>query len=176
METIIPYASFLFFVLISLVYLIFSLLFLHSIIRGAPYVPVQKHTLEKMIELADIKPGQKAVDLGSGDGRIVIALAKAGAIAYGYEINPILVWWTRRKIVKEGLAGKAFAFRKNIWDEDFSSFDVVTLFGIRKIMKDLSAKLEKELKPGVKIVSYGFAFPDRQYIRKEEGVFLYEKK
>lgn len=176
MEIIIPYASFLFFVLISLVYFIFSLLFLHSIIRGAPYVPVQRRTLKKMIELADIKSGQKAVDLGSGDGRIVIALAKAGAVAYGYEINPILVWWTKRKIKKEGLEGKAFVFQKNIWDENFSSFDIVTLFGIRKIMKDLSVKLEKELKPGAKIISYGFSFPDRQYIRKEEGVFLYEKK
>lgn len=168
--------SLLFFGLASLGYLIFSVLFLQSIVKGAPYVPVQARTLKKMIELADVKPGQKAVDLGSGDGKIVIALAKAGAIAYGYEINPVLVWWTKRRIKSEGLAGKAFVFRKSLWDADISSFDIVTLFGIRKIMKELGEKLDKELKPGAKIVSYGFSFPDKEYIKKEEGVFLYEKK
>lgn len=139
-------------------------------------MPILKYGLDKMIEFADIKPGQKAVDLGSGDGRIMIALAKAGAIVHGYEVNPLLVLWTRRKIKKEGLEGKAFAHLKSFWNEDLSSYDVVTLFGVRKIMARLEEKLDKELKPGAKIISFGFSFPGWQYLKKEQATFLYEKK
>lgn len=173
---LIIFMSLLLFVIVAIGFLIFSIMFLQSIIKGAPYIPIRDRALKKMIEFADIKPGQKAVDLGSGDGRIVIALANAGAIAYGYEINPILVWWTKYRIKKEGLEGKAFVYRKSFWNEDFSSFDIVTLFGIRKIMKELEGKLDKELKPGAKIMSFGFSFPDWTPIKKEEAVFLYKKK
>lgn len=168
--------SFMLFIIVAIGFLIFSILFLQSIVKGAPYVPVQSKTLKKIIEFAAVKPGQKAVDLGSGDGRIVIALARAGAVACGYEINPILVWWTRRKIEKEGLAGKAFVYRKSFWGEDLSSFDAVTIFGIKRIMGELGEKLKKELKSNAKVVSYGFAIPGWQYAKKEEGVFLYEKR
>lgn len=157
-------------------YFIFTFLFVYALLFGAPYVPIPKYGLDKMIEYANIKPGQKAVDLGSGDGRIMIALAKAGAIVYGYEINPVLVWWTRRKIKKEGLEGKANVYLKSFWNEDLSKYDIVTLFGVRKIMKRLEEKLDKELKPGAKIISFGFSFPDWQYLKKEQATFLYEKK
>lgn len=168
--------SFILFLLASFGFFIFSVLFFQSIIKGAPYVPIKNRALKKMIELAAVKPGQFAADLGSGDGRIIVALARAGAIAYGYEINPILVWWSRRKIKKENLAGKAFICQKSFWDEDLSGFNVIALFGIRKIMKELGEKLDRELKPGAKVISYGFSFPDWQYSKKEEAVFLYEKK
>lgn len=157
-------------------YFIFTFLFVYALFFGAPYVSIPKNGLDKMIEFAAIKPGQKAVDLGSGDGRIMIAMAKAGAIVHGYEINPVLVWWTRRKIEKEGLEGKAFVYLKSFWNEDLSSFDVVTLFGVRKIMRRLQDKLDKELKPGAKIISFGFSFPDWQIVKKEQATFLYEKK
>lgn len=157
-------------------YFIFTFLFVYALLFGAPYVPIPKYGLDKIIEYANIKSGQKTVDLGSGDGRIMIAMAKAGAIVYGYEINPLLVWWTKRKIKKEGLEGKAFVYLKSFWNEDLSSFDVVILFGVRKIMKRLEEKLDKELKPGAKIISFGFSFPDWQVVKKEQATFLYEKK
>lgn len=157
-------------------YFIFTFLFVYALYFGAPYVPIPKYGLDKMVEYADIKPGQRAVDLGSGDGKIMIALAKAGAIVYGYEINPVLVWWTRRKIKKEGLEGKAFVYLKSFWDANLSLFDVVTLFGVRKIMGRLQEKLDKELKPGAKIISFGFSFNGWQYLKKEQATFLYEKK
>lgn len=162
--------------LFAFCYFIFTFLFVYALFFGAPYVPIPKYGLDKIIEYADIKPGQKAVDLGSGDGRIIIAMARAGAIAHGYEINPVLVWWTRRKIKKEGLEGKATVYLKSFWNEDLSKYDVVTLFGVRKIMKRLEEKLDKELKPGAKIISFGFSFPDWQYLKKEQATFLYEKK
>lgn len=162
--------------LFAFCYFIFTFLFVYALFFGAPYVPIPKYGLDKIIEYAEIKPGQKAVDLGSGDGRIMIAMAKAGAIVHGYEINPLLVWWTKRKIKKEGLEGKATVYLKSFWNEDLSSYDVVTLFGVRKIMDRLQAKLDKELKPGAKIISFGFSFSGWQYLKKEQATFLYEKK
>lgn len=176
MNLIISYMIISFFFLIDFLILVFGLFFFLAIIKGAPYVPVKRKALSKIIAFADIKPGQKAADIGSGDGRIVIALAKAGAIACGYEINPVLVWWSRREIRKAGLSDKAFIYFRNLWSEDFSPFDVVAIFGIPRIMKKLGEKLDKELKPGAKIISYGFSFPDWQPIKKEDEVFLYEKK
>lgn len=164
------------FLLLDIFVLILGLGFLIAIIKGAPYVPARRKAVEKMIEFADIKPGQKAVDIGSGDGRVVIALARAGAIAYGYEINPLLVWWSRWQIKRAGLEKKAFVYVKNIWSQDFSEFDIVIIFGLPRIMKEMGQKLDRELKPGAKIISNAFHFPDWQPVKKEEGVFLYEKK
>lgn len=70
---------------------------------NAPYAPSVKNRLDAMLDLANIQPGDKAVDLGSGDGRVVIAMAQAGAEAHGYEINPWLVLWSRYAIRRAGL-------------------------------------------------------------------------
>ena len=142
---------------------------------GAVYLPTKKEAVEKMIELAKIKPGEKAVDLGAGDGRLVIALAKADIEAHGYEINPILILLAKINIYKAGLKGKAFIHFKNFWQEDLSRFDIVVVFGIGHIMEKLEKKLDKELKKGARVVSNSFTFPNWRLSKKENGVFLYEK-
>lgn len=152
-----------------------ALLLLIPIISGAPWVPTRNEIIQKMVLLADIKPGEKTVDLGSGDGRIVIAFAKAGAEAHGFEINPLLVWFSQYKIKKAGLKNKAFIHLKDFWGKDFSSFKIVTLFGISYIMPRLEKKLQKELLSGSKIVSYAFEFPKWQPSTKENGIYLYKK-
>ena len=143
-------------------------------LRGAFFAASEKKEVGKMIFLSGVKPGDKAVDLGSGDGRLVIALAKAGAEAHGYEINPVLVWWSRREIKKAGLSDKAFIHRNNFWNMSFSKFNVVAVFGIGYMMKKLEAKLKKELKPGSRVVSNYFIFPNWQYSKKEDNIYLYE--
>ena len=152
------------------IFAIFPILF-----KGAIYLPTQKRTVKKMIELASIKPGEVAVDLGSGDGRLVIALARAGAEAHGYEINPLLVLLAKWNIRKAGMKGKAFVYFKNLWKEDFSRFDIVTIFGIGYAMKSLEQKLKKELKTGARVVSNAFPFPNWQHEKKEDTAFLYRK-
>jgi 16S rRNA A1518/A1519 N6-dimethyltransferase RsmA/KsgA/DIM1 with predicted DNA glycosylase/AP lyase activity len=67
---------------------------------GAVFAQTQQSSIHKIITLANPKPGQKAVDVGSGDGRLVIALAKSGVQAHGYEINPWLVLVSRLNIKK----------------------------------------------------------------------------
>jgi len=144
--------------------------------KGAVFVPTNRKTIERMIDLANVKAGVRAADIGSGDGRLVIALAKAGAEAHGYEIHPLLVWLSKRNISKAGLAGKAFVHRKSFWDEDLSKFDIVTVYGVPKIMEKLEEKLKKELKTDARIISNKYTFPTWSLSKKEDNVYLYEQK
>ncbi|MBI5152062.1 class I SAM-dependent methyltransferase, partial [Candidatus Peregrinibacteria bacterium] len=119
---------------------------------------------------------EKVVDLGSGDGRVVIAFARKGIEAHGYEINPILVWLSRKNIKKAGLKKKAFIHTKNFWTNNFSKFDIVVIYGISHIMRMLERKLQKELKPGSRVICCIFPFRKWQCAKKDEGVYLYVKK
>lgn len=159
-----------------LVAALLALIFIWPVLyRGAPFVATPSATVQKMIRLADIKPGEKAVDLGSGDGRLAIALAKAGAEAHGYEVNPLLVFWSRRKIKRAGLKKRAFIHWRSFWNEDLSSFDVVVLYGVSLMMRRLEKKLEGEVKDGTRVVSYAFDFPDWEPEKKENGIYFYQK-
>lgn len=149
---------------------------LPTLFLGAFFASSKQRIVETMILLSDIKSGDKAIDLGSGDGRLVIALAKGGIEAHGYEINPFLVWLSKKNIKHAGLTDKAFIHWKNFWLVDFSEFNVVTVYGISYMMKRLEAKLKKDLKTGARVVSNYFIFPDWPYSKKENNVYLYKKE
>jgi len=156
--------------------IIILLVLLYFSWQGAPFVPTNQKVVEAMVKLAEVKPGDKAVDLGSGDGRLVIALAQAGAEAHGYEINPLLVLWARRRIKKAGLASKAFIHLKSFWSVDLSVFNIVTFFGIPYILNKLEKKLSQELKPGARVASHAFALKSwNQPVQHQHGVYLYMK-
>src|ERR1035437_1401593 len=133
--------------LIIAIVAILSLLFI-LVTKGAPFVVSDPAKRKTMLKLADIKKGESLVDLGSGDGTLVILFAKAGANAYGYEINPFLVWKSRRKIKKEQIESSAIIYWKSFWLENLSKYDIITVYGIKFIMKDLEKKLQKEAKKG----------------------------
>lgn len=162
-----------FFVFIALLFVIFVLLL--PVTLGAPYVAIKPSVLEKLIIMAKVVPGEKAVDLGSGDGRIVIALARAGAEAHGYEINPILVWLARRNIRRAGLKGRAFIHCRSFRLVNFSSFNIVTVYGLKSIMKELEARLQKELPANGRVVSLTFHFPSWPPVDHQNGIYLYNK-
>ena len=128
-----------------------------------------------MIALIKVHRGERAVDLGSGDGRIIIALAEAGAEAHGYEHNPFLVWWSRWKIRHAGLSKRAFIHRGNFWNEDFSKFTIITVFGIQYIMSRLEEKLDREVLSRTRVISYTFPLPNWTPISHERGIYLYER-
>ncbi len=146
-----------------------------AFIIGAPFVPTGGKRLRKMLEFAGVMPGQKVADLGSGDGRLVIAFAKAGAEAHGYEINPLLVLYSNILIFKSGLRGKAHIHLKSFWGEDLSLYNTITVYGISHIMERLEQKFSTELNPGARVVSNSFRLPSWLYSRQEDGVYLYEK-
>ncbi|MCX7779044.1 MAG: 50S ribosomal protein L11 methyltransferase [Patescibacteria group bacterium] len=167
---------FLFLKLLLVVFVIILLLtFSLPFFGGVPYVPTPEKRVKKMLELAQLKQGEKLVDLGSGDGRILIEAARIGAEAVGYEIDPLLVLTSKKLIKKEGLENKIKIYRKSFWQADLKDADVVTFYGITGIMGRMEKKLLRELKPGARVCSYVFAFPRWEPVRYESGIFLYQK-
>jgi SAM-dependent methyltransferase len=155
----------------------YFLVFLYPLIGGAPYVPTDMAVVKEIIRLAEVQPSQKAADLGSGDGRLVIALAQAGALATGYEISPLLVLWSKYKAVKAKITGngKAEIIRKSFWDVNFENFDIIILYQLPYVMKRLDSKLQKELKPGAKVICNGFTLPNWKAHLQKEKIYVYVK-
>jgi len=155
--------------------IILSIFFVFPWLFGAPFEPTSKRKLTKIMKLAKIKKGEKTVDLGSGDGRIVIEMAKKGAEAHGFEINPFLVLMSKRNIRKAGLKGKAFIHWKSFWSENLGKYDVIVMFQFHTVMKRLKRKLKRELKNKARIVSYYWKLPNLKITKKDENIFLYKK-
>jgi hypothetical protein len=157
-----------FFWLIAILFLILALLLLVALVfmvvaslKGAPFVPMGQALVEQVVELAEIKTGDRAIDLGSGDGRLVAAMARHGAQAEGYEIQLFLVWWSRWRLYRQGLRN-ALVQQQNLWQVDCTGARVVTLYAFPSMMDGLERKLQKELAPGARVVSLGFVFPNWQ--------------
>lgn len=164
------------FVIIILIFVvaIFAFYSLLAYFVGVPYVPTLNMTMERMLELAEIKPRQKIADLGSGDGRLLIVAARKGAQAVGWEINPILAILSKIKIRHAGLQDKITIHVESYWPADLKKFDVIFLFLIPNKMEQMEQKLRRELKPGAKVISNSFVFPNWQYSKKLGEVYLYE--
>jgi hypothetical protein len=127
--------------------------------RGAVYVPSTPEKARQMADLSGVAVGEKAADLGSGDGRVVIECARRGAEAHGFEVNPILVLLSRRNIRRAGMQDRAFIHWKSFWRARLSPFDAVTVFQGSFVMRRLERKLRKELAPGARVVSDYWGFP-----------------
>ncbi len=153
-----------------------SIVMLVWLYRGPFYVPTRRKYVPRIIAMLDLKEGERVVDLGSGDGRLLVALAHAGAEAHGYEHNPLLVLKSKQNVKREGVEDKAFVHMSNFWDVDTSQFDGVVVYGIPYIMTRLEEKLKKELRPGARVVSYSFPFPNWEPTKKEKAVYLYKKQ
>jgi protein-L-isoaspartate O-methyltransferase len=125
-----------------------------------PFVPSPQVVVDKMIELAGVKPGDLVYDLGSGDGRIVIAAAKKGAKAVGFEIDGDLVNESRANINKSGVQALAEIRHQDILTVDFSPATVVTMYLLPDVNLKLKPNLLSQLKPGSRIVSHSFDMGD----------------
>lgn len=170
MSNFIAYILLAFVVLVNIL-LVYLIIIPH--ILGAPFLRTKKSARQKMFEFADIKPGERIVDLGSGDGVFLFEAARRGAVAVGYEINPFLVTQTKTAAKSLGLSDKIEVYKQNFWQVDLSGFDVVFLFGISHIMSKLEKKLRAELKPGARVISYTFKFPKWQPVKEQDNVSLY---
>jgi precorrin-6B methylase 2 len=125
------------------------------------WVPTPDELVEAMLDIAKVTPNDIVMDLGSGDGRIVIAAAKRGARATGFEFNPDMVALSKRNAEKAGVSGKASFVNADIFTSDFSKATVITMY----LLPQLNLKLRPiilDLKPGTRIVSHAFTMDDWQ--------------
>lgn len=123
------------------------------------WIPTPQPLVNQMLDMAKLTPEDRLVDLGSGDGRLVITAAKRGAIARGIEFNGELVELSRRTARAEGVAGRATFERADIFKSDFSDATVVTLFLLPSVNLRLRPTL-LGLRPGTRIVSNSFDMAD----------------
>ena len=125
------------------------------------WVPTPQALVEKMLDMAKLTAKDIHYDLGSGDGRTVIAAAKRGAQAFGVEYNPDMVTLSERAAAKEGVAGKVKFINGDIFQTDFSQATVLTLYLLPSLNLKLRPTLLK-MKPGTRVVSHAFNMDEWQ--------------
>lgn len=165
---------------VFIIALVVVLLFGFVVIFGAPYLPTMSRQTEDALELLDLKTGQTLLELGSGDGRVLLAAAKRNLKAVGYEINPLLVivsklvTWRYRQQVK--------VVWGSYWSQKWEDADGIYVFLLDKFMKKLDKKIIQEFsrqrsdtsQKKIKLVSYAFAIPNKKSTNQKGPLYLYE--
>lgn len=128
--------------------------------RDVPFVATPDELVEAMLDLADVKAGDRLIDLGSGDGRIPMAAARRGATALGIEIDPQLVARARRRAENAGLSGQATFRNEDLFTTPLREATVVTLYLLSAINLRLRPRLLFELNAGTRVVSHAFDMGD----------------
>lgn len=148
------------------------------VFSGAPYLPTRKKQILDAIKLANLKPDDYVVDLGSGDGAVQKILAEKGIHSLGYEINPYLYLISKirlykyRKLAKVRLA--------NFWEQNLpGQTSVVFVFLLDKYMERLDTKLKDQshkLNKTLSLISFAFKIPGKDPVKIKGGMFLYGYK
>ena len=153
-----------------------------------PYVPTPQVVVDRMLDMARLKAGETVIDLGSGDGRIMIeAASKYGARGFGVEIDPLLVKRSNEAAVKAGVADRVKFLQQDLFKTDFHEANVLTLYLLPDVNLALRPKILAELKPGARVVSHDYGMgewrpdaeetipaPDKKVgARKESQVYLW---
>jgi phospholipid N-methyltransferase len=135
---------------------------------GGPYVPTPQVVVDEMLRIGKVGAGDFVIDLGSGDGVIVLTAAqKLKARGFGVDIDPELVKLSNNEAKKRGVADRASFLVQDVFKADISKATVVTLYLLPAMMINLRPKILDELKPGTRVVSHDYSFddwrPDDQY-------------
>jgi hypothetical protein len=135
--------------------------------KDVVWYPTPPALVDVMIDMADLTPADYLIDLGSGDGRIVIAAARKGIKSAGIEFNPDLIEFSIENAKKEGVADKTDFIKADFFDYDLSKATVITMFLLPEINRKLKPKL-LELKPGTRIITNSFSMQDWPFDEMEE--------
>ncbi|MFA6593952.1 MAG: hypothetical protein WCT16_01715 [Candidatus Buchananbacteria bacterium] len=136
----------------TLVYFLLFLVLLtaaYGAYSAAPWLPTRRRDVKRMMDLAELKPGDKVYDLGCGDGRLVFAAAKRGATATGVEVF-FLPWLYAR--VKSFFIPRSKILFGDLFFQNIADADAVFIFLLDKSYKRLKEKFSRELKPGTRVI------------------------
>ncbi|HSX46351.1 MAG TPA: class I SAM-dependent methyltransferase, partial [Candidatus Saccharimonadia bacterium] len=133
--------------------------------------PTLTRQVEAALDLADLKSGQTLLELGCGDGKVVLAAAKRGVHVIGYELNPVLalIAWLRTRRHTRNVQ----IIWGNFWHRKLPPADAVFVFLLPKYMDKLNQKIEADRHKSVKLVTFAFTIPKREPDAVKDGVYLY---
>lgn len=138
---------------------------------GAPYVPSLGSQIQVALELVDLKEGEHLIELGCGDGKVVVAAAEKGLRVTGYELNPILAFitWVRTRRFK----GRVKVVCGNFWRHELPEAEGIFVFLLPRYMEKLDKKITDEITKPIKLVSFAFPITDKELAAQKEGIFMY---
>jgi protein-L-isoaspartate O-methyltransferase len=139
-----------------------------------PYVQTPQNVVDKMLEIAKVGPGDYVIDLGSGDGRMVITAAKKyGARGFGVDLDRRLVALSNKNAAKAGVADRAKFYARDLYETDVSPATVLTIYLLPEVNLMVRARLLATLKPGTRMVSHDYDFgewpPDLSLVMDAPG-------
>lgn len=125
-----------------------------------PYVPTPHDVVAAMLDVTDTGPGDYVIDLGSGDGRIVIAAAERGAYGHGMDLNPVRVREAEENARSAGVDDRVIFLEGDLFDADISKANVITMYLLTSVNLRLKPVLLETLRPGTRVVSHSFSMGD----------------
>ena len=125
-----------------------------------PYAETRTEAVEKMLDMARVGPGDRVIDLGTGDGRMLLQAAARGAGGLGVDIDPVLVAGANASARRQGVSDRVTFRTQDLFDTPIADADVVTMFLLPDINLKLRPRLLSELRPGARVVSHAFTMGD----------------
>lgn len=144
----------------------------------APYIPTTMENIRKILKMAGVKKGKKFYELGSGDGRVVLAAARLGATAYGVEQSLLRILYSRyqaSKLPSHIGSGKVEFYHGNIFSKNYSDADIIYIFLLSKGVRKLEKKLRKELKKKAVVITQTYHFQTWKPFKKIGNFWLYTR-
>lgn len=141
---------------------------------GAPYLPTLRPQVELALDMLKLEPGQTLLELGCGDGGVVLAAARRGLNVVGYELNPLMaaVAWLRTwRYHKNGQVRVVWG---NFWRQSWPPAEGIFTFLLQKYTADLDTKIIQYPHKPVKLVSFAFTIEGRKPVRSAQGLYLYQ--
>jgi cyclopropane fatty-acyl-phospholipid synthase-like methyltransferase len=166
--------AFAIFLLAVIIVVIILLSIQWPVLTGAPWWPTPSGKVRRMLEMAQVQPDEVVYDLGCGDGRVAIAAAKwFGARAVGIEIDPLRFLLAQSLVTILGLHKRITLHLGNFFSRDVSQADVIFTYLLQDTNERLFEKLRQELRPGTRVVSHSYTFPEWQLLEQDEAQHIY---
>lgn len=148
--------------------------FTFVLLFGAPFLPTMRPQVDTALDLLNLQPGQTLLELGCGDGRVLIAAARRGWRAVGYELNPILaaIAWARTRRYRRTVTVHCADYWRAGWPPAAGIFSFI----LPRYMSKLHKKIMHYPHRPLRVASFAFAIPEKKALRQDRGIFLYEYK
>lgn len=157
--------------ILLIVFVVLALCFGFVLLYGAPYVPTLDKQVEAALDLLDLKKGQTMLELGCGDGKVLIAAAERGYKVVGYELNPLLaiIAWARTR----RYGNQVKVVWGNFWNKPWPRADGIFVFLLDKFMVKLDMAITAQPHRPIKLVSFAFQIPGSEPAMIKDGIYLY---